>query len=131
MTIEVPSSRSFTTLFTDLLRDSRELVRTEMRLVRSELSDKVNQMQTAGIALIAAAVCVLVGLVVLSQALVVALATVMQPALAALLVGIVFLVVAAILFAQARSNLKPANLAPDRSADQLSKDTRMVKEHLS
>ena len=131
MTIEVPSNRSFTTLFTDLLRESRELVRTEMRLVRSELSDKVNQMQTAGIALIAAAVCVLVGLVVLSQALVVALATVMQPALAALLVGIVFIVVAAILFATARSNLKPANLVPDRSAEQLNKDTRMVKEHLS
>jgi uncharacterized membrane protein YqjE len=131
MTIEVPSSRSLTTLFTDLLRESRELVRTEVRLVRAELSDKVTQVQTAGIALIAAAVCVLVALIVLSQALVVALATVMQPVWAALLVALVFLVVATILFVKARSDLKPANLVPDRSASQLNKDSRMVKEHLS
>jgi uncharacterized membrane protein YqjE len=131
MTIEVPSARSFTSLFTDLLRESRELVRTEVRLVRAELSDKATQLQTAGIALLASMVCILVALVVLSQALVVALAEVMEPAWAALIVAVVFIAVAALLFVKARSNLKPANLAPERSAEQLSKDSRMVKEHLS
>lgn len=130
MTIEAPSSRSFTALLSDILRESRELVRTEVRLVRAEVSDKVTQIQTAGVAMMAAMVCVLVGLIVLAQAVVVALAQVMNPVWAALLVGVVFILVAAILFLQARSNLKPSNLTPDRSVNQLNKDSRMVKEHL-
>jgi uncharacterized membrane protein YqjE len=131
MTIEIPAGRSLTALVSELLRESRDLLRTEIRLIRAEISDKASKLQTAGIALLAGVVFALLALIILSQALIVLLAEFMDPIWATLLVGVVYLVLAAILFAKARNNLKPDNLAPDRSAEQLNKDRRMVREHLS
>lgn len=130
MTIENRESRSISGLLADLLRESRDLFQTEARLIRSEISDKVAQIQTAGMVLIGAVICILVSLIILSQALILALAEFVSPTLAAVIVGLAFALIAIILFARAKSNLKPANLVPTRTVNQLNKDGRLVKEHL-
>ncbi|KQQ80669.1 phage holin family protein [Aureimonas sp. Leaf324] len=128
MSIDPHQSRSVPDLLSDLLRETTELFRTEGRLIRAEISDKLTQIQLAGGSLVAGAICLLVSLIVLSGALVVALGKIMDPAWAALLVGVVIAVIGIVLLAAGKKNLEAVNLAPERSLGQLQKDGQLVKE---
>ena len=128
MSIDPHQSRSVPDLLSDLLRETTELFRTEGRLIRAEISDKLTQIQLAGGSLVAGAICLLVSLIVLSGALVVALGKIMDPAGAALLVGVVIAVIGIVLLAAGKKNLEAVNLAPERSLGQLQKDGQLVKE---
>ncbi|WP_416357755.1 phage holin family protein [Aureimonas phyllosphaerae] len=128
MSVDPQQSRSVPDLLSDLLRETTELFRTEGKLIRAEISDKVAQIQLAGGSLVAGAICLLVSLIVLSGALVVALGKVMDPAWAALLVGVVIAVIGVVLLAAGKKNLEAVNLAPERSLGQLQKDGQLVKE---
>ncbi len=128
MSVEPRDSRSVPDLLGDLLRETSELFRTEGRLIRAEISDKVTQVQVGGGSLAAGAICLLVSLIVLAGALVTALAKVMDPAWAALLVGIVIAVVGVLLLGKGKKDLETVSLTPDRTMDQLQKDGRLVKE---
>ncbi len=128
MSVDPQQSRSVPDLLSDLLRETTELFRTEGKLIRAEISDKVAQIQLAGGSLVAGAICLLVSLIVLSGALVVALGKVMDPAWAALLVGVAIAILGVVLLAAGKKSLEAVNLAPERSLDQLQKDGRMVKE---
>ncbi len=128
MSVDPQSGRTVPDLLGDLLREATELFRTEGKLIRAEISDKIAQMQLAGGSLVAGAICLLVSLIVLSGALVVALGKIMDPAWAALLVGVAIAVLGVVLLAAGKKSLEAVNLAPERSLDQLQKDGRMVKE---
>ncbi|MBB3936707.1 phage holin family protein [Aureimonas phyllosphaerae] len=128
MSVDPQQSRSVPDLLSDLLRETTELFRTEGKLIRAEISDKVAQIQLAGGSLVAGAICLLVSLIVLSGALVVALGKIMDPAWAALLVGVVIAVIGVVLLAAGKKNLEAVNLAPERSLGQLQKDGQLVKE---
>lgn len=120
--------RSVPDLLSDLLRETTELFRTEGRLIRAEISDKVSQLQVGGGSLAAGAICLLVALIVLSQALVIALAHVVGAGWSALIVGIVLAVLGAMLLAKGKKDLETLSITPDRTLDQLGKDGRLVKE---
>ena len=128
MSVDPQSGRTVPDLLGDLLREATELFRTEGKLIRAEISDKIAQMQLAGGSLVAGAICLLVSLIVLSGALVVALGKIMDPAWAALLVGVAIAVLGVVLLAAGKKSLEAVHLAPERSLDQLQKDGRMVKE---
>ena len=130
MSVEPRETRSVTDLITDLIRETGELVRTESRLVRAEISDKVRQVEMGGGSIAAGAICLLVALFVLAQALIVALGNVIGDAWAALLVGVVIAAIGAALLAKGRRDLAPNNLMPDRTTNQLSKDGKLVKEQI-
>ncbi|WP_062014767.1 phage holin family protein [Aureimonas sp. AU4] len=120
--------RSVPDLLSDLLRETTELFRTEGRLIRAEISDKVSQLQVGGGSLAAGGICLLVALIVLSQALVIALAHVVGAGWSALIVGIVLAVIGAMLLAKGKKDLETLSITPDRTLDQLGKDGRLVKE---
>ena len=130
MAVEPRETRSVTDLLVDLLKETRELISTEGRLVRAEISDKIRQVEMGGGSIAAGAICLLVALITLTAALVTALAHVadMGPGWAALIVGVVLALIGAGLLAKGRSDLKPDNLMPSRSAHELREDTRLVKE---
>lgn len=130
MSVEPRETRSVTDLITDLIRETGELVRTESRLVRAEISDKVRQVEMGGGSIAAGAICLLVALFVLAQALIVALGNIIGDAWAALLVGVVIAAIGAALLAKGRRDLAPNNLMPDRTTNQLSKDGKLVKEQI-
>ncbi len=123
-------NRSVPELLSDLMREGNELFRTEGRLIRSEISDKIRQVEIGGGSILAGAICLLVALNVLSAALVAGLANVaeMGPGWAALIVGVVIAVVGALLLAKGKKNLEPSNLTPEKTAQQLRQDGRLVKE---
>ncbi|WP_182086631.1 phage holin family protein [Aureimonas sp. ME7] len=128
MSVDPQPSRSVPDLLGDLLRETTELFRTEGRLIRAEISEKITQVQIGGGSIAAGAICLLVALIVLAQALVIALAHVVGAGWSALIVGILVAVVGVLLLAKGKKDLEVVNLAPDRTLDQLQKDGRLVKE---
>ena len=128
MSVEPRENRSVPDLLADVLREATELFRTEGRLIRAELSDKLSQIQLAGGSLVAGAICLLVSLIILAGALVTAIAKYMDPAWAALLVGIIIAVVGVVLLAAGKKSLEAVNLAPERTLGQLQKDGQLAKE---
>ncbi|MEF2549836.1 phage holin family protein [Aurantimonas sp. A2-1-M11] len=124
--------RSLPDLVVHALRETSELVQTETRLIRSELSDKVTQIETAGGSIAAGAILLLVALITLTGALVTAVAQIGDPDIgpgwAALIVGVIIAAIGAALLMKGRKDLAPGSLAPTRSTNQLSKDARLAKE---
>jgi hypothetical protein len=123
-------TRSVPELLTDLVRDVGELFRKEGRLVRAEISEAGKRMATGVEMVGAGAVVLLVAMLVLVQALVIALAEVMGAGWAALLVGGVLAVVGIVLVLRGRKDLSAASLVPERTIEQTSRDARLAREQI-
>jgi len=118
--------QSFTSLLKELIGELGQLIRQELRLAQAEASEKVSQAQNGVIALIVGLLFAFSALLILLQAVVVALATVMPAWLASVIVGVVVAVIAFILVRQGQSNLKPVNLVPERTLNAMRSDRDMV-----
>ena len=120
-----------TGLVGQLMTDTSELVRGEVSLARAEMRESVNDAKAGLISLVAGAVVLLAGLPVLMIALAYGITAMTGLALgwSLLLVGLVFSIIGAIMLKTASSKMSAENLAPSRTAEALSKDGRMVKEH--
>jgi hypothetical protein len=124
--------KSAPNLVGDLFGNVSDLVRKEIQLLRAEMSEKATQAVTAVGMIVSGVVIVLVALIVLSMALVAALANAgLGAGWAALLVGVAYTILAFILIGKGVKDLKASNLAPERTADSLAKDASMVKETMS
>jgi hypothetical protein len=120
------------TLLTAALGQSADLVQAEFRLARVELSEKLAALRYGLVMMAIGAILLIVALGMLLQALVGALiAAGMSPPVAILLVAGGTAVVGLVLFLMGQKRLEHTSLAPDRTLDSLSADSRMVKETLS
>jgi Putative Actinobacterial Holin-X, holin superfamily III len=123
--------RSVTTLLGDLAQHASALIQTEVRLLRVEMSEKISQMGTGGAEVLAGALCLFAALLILLQALVVALANLgLGAGWASLLVGIVVAALGAFLLRNGSAQLSPSNLTPTRTQEQVARDMRVAKEQL-
>jgi drug/metabolite transporter (DMT)-like permease len=121
--------RSLKELFGDLTTSFSTLFRKEIELARTETSEKVSQAAAAAGAIAGGAILALAALIVLLQALVLALAELgLASALSALIVGGVVAIVAFVLMYKGMKDLKASNLAPTRTVESLRRDAQMVKE---
>lgn len=132
MTVEHEKSKSTADLVIHALRETSDLVQTETRLIRAEISDKITQIEVGGGSVAAGAICLMVSLITLTGALVAAIAKIGEPDIgpgwAALIVGVILAVIGAVLLMKGRKELNPDNLMPDRTTGQLRKDRNLVKE---
>ena len=127
--------RSMAGLFSDLWRDSANLIRDEAALAKTEIAEKVAE-AGSGIASLAigGAICFAGFLLVLFAAvglLAKALPDEHAPWLAPLIVGAVVLAAGGILLALGRSKLKGGHFKPTRVARSVRRDAEVVKEHLT
>jgi hypothetical protein len=121
--------RSLKDLIGDLTNSVSTLFRKEIELARAETSEKVNQAAVAAGSIAAGGILALAALIVLLQALVIALTELgLAPALSALIVGGVVAGVAFALIYKGTNDLKAGSLAPNRTVDSLRRDAEMVKE---
>jgi hypothetical protein len=121
--------RSLKDLFGDLTESITTLFRKEIQLARAETSEKVTQLAVAIGAIAGGAVLALAALIVLLQALVIAITEAGVPAgWAALIVGVVVAIIAYVLIHKGTNDLKGSSLAPSRTMDSLRRDTQVVKE---
>ena len=122
--------RSLKELFGDLTQSVTTLFRKEIELARAETSEKMSQAGVAAGAIAGGGVLALAALIVLLQALVIALSELgVAPALAALIVGGVVAIIAFALIYKGVNDLKASNLTPTRTVEALRRDAHMVKEH--
>ena len=123
--------RSFKELFGDLTNSVSTLFRKEVELARAEASEKIGQAGFAAGSIAGGAILALAALIVLLQALVIALAELgLAPALAALIVGGIVAIIAFALIYKGINDLKASSLAPTRTVDSLRQDAHMVKEQV-
>jgi hypothetical protein len=126
------SEKSLPSLFSDLARETVDLVRQEMALARAEISEKITGAERGLVALVVGAVIILAGLMLLLQAVVNGLAMVLPeetaPWLAPLIVGAVVAVIGYLMLKGARTKLQPDNLMPHRTVDSLRRDAAVAQE---
>jgi len=102
-------------LVTDLVADVGLLVRQELRLAQAEVSEKLEQAQTGVYAVVTGLLVAFCALLILLQALVIALTKTMPAWAASLSVGVVLALIALVLIRQGAKNLRARNLIPERT----------------
>jgi hypothetical protein len=126
------SDKSLPALFSDLMRETLDLVRKEFALARADVGERVQSAQRGITSIAVGAAVTLAGLVVLLLAVVNALARFLPPALAPwlapLIVGGLVLLIGYLMIKSGQSNLKAENLMPQRSIDSLRTDKAMMQE---
>lgn len=124
-----PQQKTIPELMSDLVGSVNRLVRKELQLARAESADKLSEAMTGVISLAAGMLVALTALLVLVQALVVALAELWdQPALASLVVGVVLAIIAFVLVRKGQKNLRPSELALPKTTAELRRDKDLVME---
>lgn len=122
-------NKSASGLLSDALTHVSSLVRSEVDLARAEVNENL---KSAGVAIgmiVGAVVIALTALNVLSAALVTALTEVGIPAgWSALIVGVIYAIIAYVMLNKGTNNLKLSSLAPTRTAKNVKRDAQAVKE---
>jgi len=117
---------SATTLLGRLISAFTELVRNEVALAKAELSDSTTRARSGIVALIGAVSTLLAGSLALIAAIILGLAKVMEPWLAALIVGAVISVVGLLLLQGARRRLVPPHLEIERTRTAVRQDVDVL-----
>lgn len=102
-------------LLSGLVHDLGQLIRQELRLAQAEASEKLQQAQNGIYAVTTGLLVAFCALLILLQAVVIALSNVMPAWLASVAVGGVLALVALLLIRQGRKNLQARNLIPQRT----------------
>ena len=119
-------------LASDAVSKASELVRLELRLARVELTEKLAEWKVGAAMVLLAAVFASAALLLVLQAIVVALVEAgLSASLATILVAGLSFAIAASFFAAGRSRLDTDVVTPNRTIDQLSRDKDLVKEKLT
>jgi len=129
---QVRDERSLGELFTELARGTSTLVRQEMQLAKAELTQSASEAGRGIASLVAGGAVAYAGFFFLLLAVVLGLWDAgLEAWQAALIVGLVVVVIGALLVQRARASLKPANLAPRRTVETLKEDQEWAKEQIT
>jgi uncharacterized membrane protein len=119
---------SLRTLLKELIDEGSQLIRQEFRLAQAESAEKIGQVQSGLISIVAGLLLAFAALLILLQALVIALANVVAPWLASVIVGVVVAATSFVFVKQGQSSLKVVNLLPARTVKSVRDDKDMVME---
>jgi hypothetical protein len=121
-------------LFSDLTRNTVDLVRQEIALARAEMSQKISNAQGGITEIAIGAAILLAGLFIILQAIVAAVAMLLPPELAPwlapLIVGVVIALVGYGMLKAGSKKLQPDNLMPHRTMDSLKRDKHVAQERV-
>ena len=125
------TNRSVPDLLGDLVEQSSTLVRKDVQLARAELGEKASQVGASVGASAVGGVLLLAALMVLLDTLVAFLVSLgLSVPLAGLIVGIVVAIIGYVVLRGGMNRLKAANLTPERTVTQLSRDASAAKEQM-
>jgi len=124
------SERSLGELFSDLSKDTGTLVRKEVQLAKTEMSEKLTEVgKNVGFLVIGGAIAYASLLFVLA-ALAVGLAGIMTPWLAVLIVGLIVGLVAFALVQKGLSALRQTSLVPQKTIETLKEDKEWIQQQV-
>jgi uncharacterized membrane protein YqjE len=124
---DTADSRSLGELLSDVTEDFGRLVRQQIDLAKAEFKEQAEATRRAAIMLGAAAVAGLLVLVLLSFALVYALSEVMPAGWAALIVAVIWAVVAAVTFSTGRQRMKSISPIPHKTVQTVKEDVQWLQ----
>ncbi|HVS76090.1 MAG TPA: phage holin family protein [Steroidobacteraceae bacterium] len=119
-------SQSSFALLRRLTDELTTLLRQELALATTEISRSVRVMLAGGASLAVGGAVLFTGLLAMLAAAVLGLATVLQPWLAALVIGAAVAVVGVILVAAGIRSLDPSILKPSRTTESLRRDRDVI-----
>jgi Putative Actinobacterial Holin-X, holin superfamily III len=128
---EFKEQRPLTALFSDLVHETTDLLRKEVALAKSEISEKVTQVKSGvsmiavGGALLFAALLFYLNAAVAWVASLIPNAPVWAPSL---IVAAVVTLIGVIVLIVGRNSLDTKNLAPRRTVDSLRRDAHVVRD---
>ena len=123
--------RPLTSLLTEVVSELAYLLQTEIRLAKTELSEKASQAAQGGTMIGVGAVLALAGLIIFLHAVVSWLAVAGLPQeWGYLLVGVAVLAIGGVLAMRGVNNLKGSALTPDKTVKQVRADFSVMKEQV-
>jgi hypothetical protein len=127
---ELRQERSIGELFGQLTQDMTLLVRQELQLARSEMSEKLTRFATNLVSVAAGGFVAYVGGLALVAALILALHDLANISLAvsALIVGAVFAIAGYVMLKRGLNELKRVDIAPRRTVENIKGDVQSIKE---
>jgi hypothetical protein len=127
---ERKDERSLGELFAELARETSNLVRQEVELAKTELTQKATQVgKDAGTIGVGGAIAY-AGFLVFLAAVVLGVGEFMPLWVSALLVGVVVGAIGYFIIQKGRNDLKRADLAPRATIESLKEDTEWAKEQI-
>jgi hypothetical protein len=122
--------RSLGELFGQLSQDMTLLFRQELQLARAEMSEKISQVTSNLVSVVAGGFVAYVGALALVAALILGLheAAEISPWVSALIVGAIFAVAGYLMLSRGLKELKRVDLAPRRTVETLKDDVQWAKE---
>lgn len=120
-------AESIADLIRNLATDLSTLLGKEIELAKSEVGESVAEAKTAVGAIATGAAIAMAGLVVLLMSAVYGLSNVVEPWLAALIVGAVALLVGYLMVGSAKKKMSANAIVPDRTLDSTKKDKDTLK----
>jgi len=117
-------------LLRQLMREVPELFTKELALAKAELQHNLATLKAGTAAVAAGAIVMLAGFVILLLAAVYGLALVVEPWLAALIVGGVTVVIGFIMLQSGKKQFQPTHLAPDRTLHAMQQDKDTLKRKM-
>ncbi len=121
------SGDSIADLIRSLATDVSRLLSSELALAKSEVRESVSEVQTAVGAIAIGAALAMAGLVVLLMSGVYGLSNVVEPWLAALIVGAAALLVGYMMVHSAKAKMSASSLAPDRTIESARKNVETLQ----
>ncbi|HET6468421.1 MAG TPA: phage holin family protein [Geminicoccaceae bacterium] len=133
MMLEPTEGSSLKELFTRLTSEVTELFRKEVQLIRAESSERVSQAVAAIIMIMAGGFMGLAALILLLEALAMALSAYTNLSLisSGLIVAVVVAAIGGFLAWKGTNDLRAGNLLPKKSIRSLKRDAEMAKEHVT
>jgi uncharacterized membrane protein YqjE len=123
--------RSLGELFTEMTSDMSTLIRKEIELAKVETKEEMAKVGKASGMLVGGVVAAHMALLILSFALAWLLDEVMPTPLAFFIVGVVYVIVAAVLVSSGRKRLREVNLKPEQTVQTLKEDVEWAKAQRS
>ena len=118
-------------LVRQLAHEVPALIGEELALAKAEIRTSIETAKAATAAVAGGMVFMLAGLVIVLMAAVYGLALFVAPWLAALIVGVVAMIVGFVMVQSGKKQLEPSQLAPERTMHSLHKDKDAIQRKVS
>ena len=120
--------RSLSDILQDAIRNIQEIVRSEVRLAKTEIREEVVKAKSSALLLGAGTVTAMFSVLMILFAAVYALSLVLQTWAAALIVGSALAIVAALMVTTGRARLKQIHPTPDHTIESIKENVEWVKQ---
>ena len=125
-----PSERSLGELFAELSKDTSTLVRKEVQLAKTEVSEKLTEVGKNVAFLVVGGAVAYAALLFILAAVAVGLTDIMTPWLAVLIVGLVVGLVALVLVQKGLSALRQTSLTPEKTVETLKENKEWIQKQV-